>query len=254
MKKLYALLLSLCVLMGCIGCASGNDDPTTPAPTTPAPTTPAPTTPAPTTPTPTTPAPTTPVVTTPTITFPSSPPPTLYFRSFDEVRELKSMLGEDDATLETYLRSKDYYMNGLRSKENINHFFDTVGSIDIMLLDPATGYEMRHFSYTHNSTIAVFIYHNGTDMVRFVHYINNDAAYNVATDVKTGVTFTVKTGGKTVELYVTGNEGDMFRSLGIIKGTNAKAIIHITEDDETVVKSIFEEMATFTTLNELIEK
>lgn len=249
MKKLYALLLLLCILLGCVGCAADNGDSTTPVEHTPAPTTP-----APTTPTPTTPASTTPVVTTPTITFPTPPPRRLHFYSFDDIRELKSMLEKDDASVEEYLHNKNYYINGLRSKKDINHFFDTVGGIDIMLLDSATGYEMKLFKHTHDTTITTFIYHNGTDMVEFLYYIDNDTAYSAASNIKTEVAFTVEIGDKTVELYVFGNEGDMFRYLGIIRGANAKAVINITEDDETVVKSIFEEMATFTTLNELIEK
>ncbi len=51
------------------------------------------------------------------------PPHILVFDSFEQMAELQKMLDEDDEIIYEYLRSKNYVMNGLSSKNDVVEFF-----------------------------------------------------------------------------------------------------------------------------------
>ena len=254
MKRILTIMLSavlLLVVLAACGTtpAETTPTPTTPAPTTPAPTTPTPTTPVVTTPVPTTPAPTTPAVTTPTLP-PPAPPATIYFRSLDEVRELKSMLEEDDATVETYLRSSgnSYAMNGLSSKDDINQFFDTVGNLKLLFLDSSFNYSL-YISYIPSQDIVSMTYgEDGWLVVWIVHTIHSDTVAITQDPV-----LTMRVGDKEIGLsHLTTNSRSSF--IGFFPFENGSMKLEICRHDADAAKSTFDGKFIITTLNELIEK
>ena len=244
MKRIFAIILSTVLLLGALAACG-----TTPAETTPTLTTPAPTTPAPTTPTPTTPAPTTPAVTTPTLP-PPAPPATIYFRSLDEVRELKSMLEEDEDTVETYLRSSgnSYAMNGLSSKDDINQFFDTVGNLKLLFLDSSFNYSL-YISYIPSWNLIRINYgEDGWMVIRLTYYIHSDTDFSAQSPA-----FTMRVGDKEIGLsHLTTNSRSSF--IGFFPFENGRMKLEICRHDADLVKSTFDGKFIITTLNELIEK
>ena len=257
MKRILSIILTTVLLLGALaacGTTPAETTPVTPTPTTPAPTTPAPTTPAPTTPVVTTPAPTTPATTTSFVTGtqPTPPPRILYFRSLENVRELKSMLDKDDATVKEYLRNTRYYMNGLRSKEDVIQMFEYIGNLNMLHLDPSSGYKLVWLDYCVDYNYIDYCYASETDQVRLICYIDPSEDFGSVDDAD--IIFTLTFADVSFKFVTIQDEQYRFKVKARIKTENSGILIEFTEDDGSVIENSLKGKLIFATLNELIEK
>ena len=170
MKKTCALLIVLCVLIGCVGCAVIESDTNQKA-------------------------------------FPKDShdvPFILHFDSFECISELKSMLGEDESTVDENLRNNQYHMNGLRSPNDICELFEDIGNLTILHLGPDSGYFLAGITYYVSYNYIMSTYKNDNDIVRFICYINNDDLADGGSKTakrKNNVIGNIRIGNETLELY-----------------------------------------------------
>lgn len=217
MKKLCALLVVLCVLIGCVGCAvnePGTDKNE---------------------------------LSNNSFTDSTSPkdshdvPFILYFDSFEHISELKSMLEEDESTVDEYLRDNQYYMNGLKSKNDINGLFDDIGDLNMLHLDSASGYSLAGITYYVSYGYIMSTYKNDNDIVRFICYINNgNLEDNISepAELKTAVIGNMSIGNKTLGLHSVDDEKSQFALASSIETENSQITLLFTEDNDDVIQAV----------------
>lgn len=66
---------------------------------------------------------------------PSDPPLQLFFDSYDSILELYSVLEESDKEIEEYLTSRNFDMNGLRTKSDIKELLATLSELNLPLIE-----------------------------------------------------------------------------------------------------------------------
>lgn len=66
---------------------------------------------------------------------PSDPPLQLFFDSYDSILELYSVLEKSDKEIEEYLTSRNFDMNGLRTKSDIKELLTTLSELNFPLIE-----------------------------------------------------------------------------------------------------------------------
>lgn len=66
---------------------------------------------------------------------PSDPPLQLFFDSYDSISELYSVLEKSDNEIEKYLASRNFHMNGLRTKSDIKELLTILSKLNLPLIE-----------------------------------------------------------------------------------------------------------------------
>lgn len=66
---------------------------------------------------------------------PSDPPLQLFFDSYDSILELYSVLEKSDNEIEKYLASRNFHMNGLRTKSDIKELLTMLSELNLPLIE-----------------------------------------------------------------------------------------------------------------------
>lgn len=187
----------------------------------------------------------------------SDVPYVLAFDSFEQIAALKNMLEEDENTVADYLNSNNYSMNGLTSKRDIGELFNDIGDLNMLHLDPASGYDLGGISYYVSYNYIMSTYKNGSDMVRFICYIGNSnetTAWNSADVHETEIVSNFSIGNKTIGLHNVDDENSPFALAGSIETTNSQIAMFFTDDNEETIRNRIGENIVSSTLLDLIEK
>ena len=233
MKKLCALFIVLCVLIGCVGCAVNemgiNQDSISNNSS----------------------------IDTTSTKEDHDVPLILYFDSFESIGELKSMLAKDDGTVNEYLKTNQYHMNGLKTKEDIDKLFKDIGDLKMLHLDSASGYTLAGISYYVSYNYIMSTYRNETDIVRFICYIDDPDVVDSKSETdefKTDVIGNISIGNNTFELHCVDDESSLFALASSVETDNSQITILFSEDNKDVIQGIIGENIIFEPLLNFVSK
>jgi len=181
----------------------------------------------------------------------------LYFDSFESIGELKSMLEKDDDTVNEYLKSNQYHMNGLKSKEDIDKLFKDIDNLNMLHLDSASGYTLAGISYYVSYNYIMSTYRNETDIVRFICYIDDPGVVDSKSETgefKTDVIGNISIGNNTFELYCVDDESSLFALASSVETDNSQITVLFSEDNKDIIQGIIGENIIFAPLLNFVGK
>jgi len=161
------------------------------------------------------------------------------------------MLDKDDATVEEYLNSR-YFMTGLDSKEDIIQMFEYIGGLNMLHLDPSSGYKLVWLDYCVDYNYIDYGYQSETDQVRLICYIDPSETFDRVDNAD--IIFTLTFADIPFKFVAIQDEQYRFKVQTHIKTENSGIKIQFTEDDGSVIENSLKGKLIFATLNELIEK
>lgn len=233
MKKVFILILCLCLMLCCTACVFNMETGTTKTPSDP------------------TTEPTNDTI------FIDNMPYILRFDSFDELVELWELQDADEETVQAYLwdfESRNFLVNGLESKEDIVEMFDEIGGWKIPYIAQESGFQLKELSYSPNRGTMDIEYYTSFELKRnefllFSYSPNYD--YTPKGEAVGNITIA----GETVSLHDEPTFNNKYQLLGKV-GTTPRMTMYYSINYKTMdeIQHDVAQHITVMTLAELIQQ